>query len=349
MQAMNQKNSETWPLSIAEIEVALAQFGLGAPTKAEKVAGGLSHQLLRVETESGAFALKVLSCRAVANRELRARLERAESVAFLAAQNGVPALAARRGNDQKCLQNIGENWVLLYDWRNGEVLPPTAVSVAKAARIGAILGRLHALAIRFPHQNAPLPEAFAPGHLENLAARGERENAGWSEAIARELPRLVEANSRAMESQLALQNGWVTGHLDFDQKNVLWDGEIPLVLDWESAKAIHPALELVGAGLSWAGQSAGDAKREVFAAFLGGYRSENAVETADLRLACEGVLGKWLIWLEFNLSRSLESEIRGTSEEKICHDALFHALGATLQLQNDIPKYRDWVELERNS
>ncbi len=326
------------------LQSVAALFGLPAFQSARSVAGGLSHRLFRVEGRHQSFALKILSQRAVDSRAKIAILERAETVAEHAAQAGVPALVARRGKDGNFLQNARGEQVLLWDWQGGEVLPPTAASPENCETMGAHLATLHALKLRFPGQNAPIPEAFAEGHFEALLARGEAENAVWKTAIRENLAPLCEANRRAMSAQMQLKNGWVTGHLDFDQKNVLWHEGKPSILDWESAKPIHPALELLGAGLSWAGQSAGEAKREPFEAFLRGYQSRNAVSKADLATACEAVLGKWVIWLEFNLNRSLEASIRGTDEEKICHDALFHALGATLKLQDDVPVYQAWCE-----
>ncbi len=317
-------------------------FGLEPFRSAQAVAGGLSHRLWRVATSNAFYALKILSRRAVDSPAQRAQLERAETVAELAARGGIPALVARRGSDGNFLQKVGAEWILLWDWQNGEVLPPSAASPRKCERIGEFLGVLHALKIRFPDQSAPLPEAFAEGHFEALLARGEREKAVWVPEIRSSLPQLVSANRRAMAAQTSLQRGWVTGHLDFDQKNVLWENENPTILDWESAKPIHPALELIGAGLNWAGQAAGNVEHASFAAFLRGYRRKNSVSGGELATACEAVLGKWMIWLEFNLRRSLESEIHGTQEEKICHHALFHALGATLKLQNDVPLYQSW-------
>lgn len=327
---------ETFLKTVAE------RFGAPDFISAQSVTGGLSHRLFRVESVDGALALKVLSRRSVDSQSKTAHLERAETVAELAASAGIPALVARRGIDGNFLQNALGEQVLLWRWEEGETLPPSAASPDICEGMGAHLGALHALKLRFPGQNAPVPEAFPAGHFEALLRRGERENASWVPAIRDHLAPLSEANRRAMQAQRQLQNGWVTGHLDFDQKNVLWHRNQPAILDWESAKPIHPALELLGAGLSWAGQSAGEANRDSFAAFLRGYRSRNLVAPEGLATACEAVLGKWVIWLEFNLNRSLESEIRGTPEEKICHDALRHALGATLKLQEDVPLYRDW-------
>jgi Ser/Thr protein kinase RdoA (MazF antagonist) len=349
MQAMNPNSLISLPFQSSHIEVLRSSYGLSALLSATSVAGGLSHRLVRIGTAEGDFALKILSPRSVESDEGRTRLERSEGVAQIAERNGIPALVAKAGRDGKFLQCLGEEWVMLFDWREGEVLPPTAASEEIATEMGAILGRLHGLKIRFEDQGAPEPEAFAEGYWEEMARTGRAENAEWAGALEEALPKLVEANRRAMAAQLALGEGWVMGHLDLDQKNVLWHKGKPTVLDFESAKPIHPALELMGSGLSWAGQSAGDAQEEVFKAFLRGYRGENAVSDEELGVGCDAVLGKWLIWLEFNLRRSLESGIRGTDEERICLDALWHALGATLKLLDDIPVYRQWCGLNTSN
>ena len=209
--------------------------------------------------------------------------------------------------------------------------------------MGAHLGALHALQIRFPGQNAPTPEAFERGHFAAILARAREQSAPFVAPLESALDEIEEANDLAMRAQLQLRQNWVTGHLDFDQKNVLWHAKNPTILDWENAKPIHPALEAMGAALSWAGQSAGAPDKASFAAFFDGYHSANALDVADLETAVDGVLGKWIIWLEFNLQRLLEPEIVGTPEAQIALDAGLHALGATLQLRVDGAMYCAWL------
>lgn len=322
---------------------ALPLFALEAPATADFVPGGLTHRLLRVETARAPYALKLWAPRATTSASGRARLERAETLASLAAGRGIPALAATRGADGQFLQNVGAQWVSLYPWVDGQTLPPTAASPAQCEKMGAHLGALHALKIRFPDQHEPAPEAFESGHFAEIAARAQRQNAPFAPALARALDEIEAANDVAMRAQRQLRRNWVTGHLDFDQKNVLWHQDNPTILDWENAKPIHPALEAMGAGLSWAGQSAGAPNQASFAAFFAGYRGANAVDESALQTAVDGVLGKWIIWLEFNLQRLLEPEIVGTPEAQIALDAALHALGATLQLRADGALFRSWL------
>ena len=319
-------------------------YGLEAPQRADFVAGGLQHRLLKIETARQNFALKLLAPRATSTLEARARLERAENVAQLAAQNGIPALGALPNPNGAFLSPFEGNWIALYPWKNGEILPPRAASIEKCALMGAHLGRLHALKIRFDDQNSPLPEAFESGHFRALFQLAKSQNRKWAPRLETALDDLEAANSLAMTAQLKLRENWVTGHLDFDQKNVLWHENEATILDWESAKTVHPALEAMGAALNWAGLAEGAPEFASFSAFVGAYRGENLVQNLDLERAVDGVLGKWLIWLEFNLARLLEPEIDDTPEEKIAFDCAFHALDATLKLRADGEIYRAWLK-----
>ena len=332
--------------SLEIARVALPLWNLTAPRSADFVAGGLTHRLLRIETADSIYALKLWAPRATADAIGRARLERGETLARRAARAGIPALAAKPDSKGNLLEKIENQWVSLYPWVEGQTLPPTAATAEQCAQMGAHLGALHVLKVRFADQSEPVSEAFVRGHFAAIARRARAIDAPFVARLDENLDELEAANETAMRAQLELRDGWVTGHLDFDQKNVLWRNDQPTIVDWENAKPIHPALEAMGAALSWAGQSAGAPQYASFAAFLAGYRGTNALDVAALDTAVDGVLGKWILWLEFNLQRLLDPQIAGTPEYQIAFDAAMHALGATLSLRNDGAMYRDWIGRE---
>lgn len=338
-------NLASSPSNLDDTELACrvcSLFDIAAPSRVEAVAGGLQHRLLRLGTKAGGeFALKLLSPRATSGEQSIERFERAETLAFLAAQSGVPAMVALCQSDGSFVARVEEQCALLFPWIEGEVLPPHAVPPARATQMGGYLARIHALQVRFPEQSAPSPEAFADGHFQELARRARAQNASWSPKLSEAADELERLNARARAAQLSLQSDWVTGHLDFDQKNVLWQNEAPTILDWEQAKPISPALEAMGAGLSWAGQSAGAPSKDAFLAWINGYGSQRELRLEDLETATDGVIGKWTIWLEFNLQRLLDQST-SEREHQIAFDAGMHALGATLQLGADGEKYRAW-------
>lgn len=321
---------------------ACEAFGFPAPTTVRAVAGGLQHRLLRLDFPFRApLALKILAPRSTSTSSDVERFERAETLAEIAARGGVPALVALRQTNGAFVGRLENSCFLMYPWAEGQTLPPHAVSPERARQMGAFLARLHALEVRFPGQSAPVPEAFDDGHFHELCRLAHEQNASWAPQLNDAVSELERLNARARAAQIELQNNWVTGHLDFDQKNVLWNRGEPLVLDWEQAKAISPALEALGAGLLWAGQSAGAASKTVFLAWLEGYRKHNKLRLSDLELASDGVIGKWMIWLEFNLGRLLDANV-DEREQKIAFGAAIHALGATLKLGEDGALYRAW-------
>ena len=320
-----------------------ARFSLPEPTRVAPAIGGLQHRLLRLDFSQGEpRALKILSPRLAQTEEAIRRFERAETLALRCAQNGVPAMVALQQPEGRFVGLIENVYFLLYPWAEGEVLPPHAVSTERAALMGAFLAQIHTLKVRFPEQNAPVPEAFEDGHFEELGRRADQQNASWAGRLTEVVQDLERLNARARDAQLELQRDWVMGHLDFDQKNVLWNArDEPVILDWEQAKPISPALEALGAGLLWAGQSAGAASKSTFLAWLAGYRTRNELRLEDLELATEGVLGKWMIWLEFNFGRLLDTQL-DEREREMAFGAAMHALDATLQLGKDGEIYRAW-------
>lgn len=285
------------------------RFDLGVPAGAARfVPGGLQNRLARVDTDRGAWAAKFLSPAGLALRG-RAGFEASEQVAAEAEAGGVSTIAARRAtSEQSRVQDLGDGLiVLVYPWVDGETLPATPAAPAPAAQMGAILARLHTLDLP-GHGLAPAPAGFFDEDTwRELAERGQQTGALWAANLAAALPDVLVWNRIAREAANALASGHLVGHRDMDQKNVLWRAPTnPLVLDWEQAGRVHPADEVMGAALNWAGVPAGPTPDPVaFAAFLQAYARVAPLRRADLEQAARGVLSKWLIWLEFNLRRSL--------------------------------------------
>ena len=324
------------------------------------VEGGLQHQMFRLKTKGGDWALKRLSGRALASSGALKHFARCEMTARTAAQAGLPAVAAHlaptgalsQGGEEPIARTFyqgTDGTYLVYGWEEGEVLPPFSVGERRAALMGSLLGRLHALDVRYPDQHAPTPQALPPERWRELARRGRGSQLSWAEDVNAALPRLLAANTQAMYAGLALQAGWVNGHGDYDQKNVLWRDEEtrddPLILDWEQSGPWHPAQEVVGAALGWAGFSIGMTEWPTFAAFLRGYREVAPLYEDELLTASQGVVGKWLVWLEFNLARTLETDIT-PNERRIASDCAHHALAMSLTMLDDAPTRERWCQLD---
>jgi len=321
-----------------------AAYGLGAWTAPpQAVTGGLKHRLYRARTGRGEYAVKVLSPQLLREPGHLARYGRAEQIARAAARAGLPAVCALPSPEGP-VQPVGAAAVMVFPWLSGTTLLPAPAPLDAARQIGALLGRLHALAPDVPGLEPPAVPHFPSDHWAGVARLGAEDGAPWTASVKKALPDLCEWSAAASRAREALGGAWTATHRDMDQKNVLWSGpHAPHLLDWEEAGAMNPALELMGAALNWAGQAAGPPDAAVFAAFLGGYRSAAPSDPAALRHAAVAVLDKWLVWLDFNLHRSLAPETP-PDERETAHGAAMHALATLHALAADTPRRLLWCE-----
>ena len=243
-----------------------AAYGLGTSDgPLQAVTGGLKHRLYRARTAQGEYAVKVLNPRLLREPGRMTRYERAEQIAQAAARAGLPAVLALPGPDGP-VQVVGPATVMVFPWLSGTTLPPAPAPPDAARRVGALLGRLHALTPEVAGLEPPAPPRFSDAHWSGLARRARAEGAAWAGAVSAALPHLAAWSENARQARAALGDDWVATHRDMDQKNVLWsDPHTPLLLDWEEAGAMNPLLEVMGAALNWAGQAAGSPAEAPFA------------------------------------------------------------------------------------
>ena len=65
-------------------------------------------------------------------------------------------------------------------------------------------------------------------------------------------------------------------HGDLDQKNVLWDAnDVPILIDWESARRLNPLCEIVNASLDWSGITTSHFDEALFTQMLKVYQAES--------------------------------------------------------------------------
>jgi Ser/Thr protein kinase RdoA (MazF antagonist) len=234
---------------------------------------------------------------------------------------------------------------MVFPWLPGTTLPPAPAPPDAARQIGALLGRLHALAPDVSGLEPPTSPRFSGTHWADLARQAREDGAAWAGAVENALPELSAWSADARAAQQALGNGWTATHRDMDQKNVLWsDPHTPNLLDWEEAGAMLPALEVMGTALNWAGQAAGPPVETTFAAFLNGYGSAAPLDRAALRQAAVAVLNKWLIWLDFNLVRSLRGAGTPPDEQATACGAAEHTLTTLRALAADTPRRLAWCD-----
>src|ERR1700694_1702617 len=63
---------------------------------------------------------------------------------------------------------------------------------------------------------------------------------------------LIKWNDEYQQAIHSFRHISVVSHADLDQKNVLWDeNDNPILIDWESVRALNPTYELLITALDW--------------------------------------------------------------------------------------------------
>lgn len=114
----------------------------------------------------------------------------------------------------------------------------------------------------------------------------------------------------------------VISHGDLDSKNMLWNKDSPILIDWEASGYINPMKNLCKTAIYWSGSKEGNLDKDKFIAFLWGYKKKCGTLEADWKIVLDnGYLGM-LGWLKYSLKRSLWIECTDENEQQLNDESL---------------------------
>lgn len=230
------------------------------------VARGAMGEVWRLDTETGAWAVKALF-------EWGEAPVRPGDVDVQLAALGAgirlprPVLTA----DGRAVVTVSGARYRAYEWVDLDPPTPRPAPPPRAAEAGDLLGRMHKLELPADGDVDEWYRVPAPaGELEALAERAVAEGRPWAEAFSRALPAVERLRAFVPDDPGRAR----LCHRDFEPTNILPSaGDGPyLALDWENAGPLAPDAELASALHLW---SAGEGVvlRPSAQAFLDGYRS----------------------------------------------------------------------------
>lgn len=260
--------------------------------------GGLSHISCQVDTEQGSFVIKTLNATVMQRVEAPDNYRRSEALAQLLSDEISTVPAIPFNND--VLIPFEGKFYMVFPFVLGKTLTLDEISPVHCAKIGAILGQIHARKILIPESTVTKCPLYS------------WQTYGLSKKQVEDLNKL---NKQAHTALSLLNQNSVMSHRDLDPKNVLWNGEKPHIIDWEAAGMLSPAIELWEACVNWCQNLKGEIYPERINVLLSAYTQYNQLPKLDWAVVSSAGYAGMLGWLHYNLLRSTSTTI--PMEERI--------------------------------
>ena len=299
-----------------KLEKLVRKFDLGSKIiKLKQIHGGLSNRMYRVETDKAEYAIKKLNKTLMQNKTEFERITFAEKVSKIAEENGVFVERALEFED-KIIHEIDEDYYMIFNWNYGSHLQPEDVTDEICNTIGELLAKIHNLdfsKIEAEKSKETETRIIDWQHYANVA---KNQNKYYYKDLVENIEILYEINKKTNEALEYAKNNLIISHRDLIKKNIMWNNNIPTVIDWESSGYVNPTVELVQVCWNWANGDVGKFEFEKFGIIVNSYLQHvKKYKKEDMKKLIYANLWEAIEWLEYNLKRSLCIESTYRNEE----------------------------------
>ena len=307
----------------------------------EQIYGGHLHRMYAVSTTTGKYAIKALNPHVMQRPQAKQNIIHAERIAQIAAER-IPALPAKIICGTS-MPEVDGQFYLVFDWVSGVSYYNKQISVSHCRDMGRILAQLHQTDFSSVHRADDGYSGETPVDWAQYLQLGQKSDAEWSGLLAENLDNLYSWNTELIRAAKKLSPVTVIGHGDLEPKNVLWQQDQPVLIDWEAAGLINPMHDLVETALYWAGEN-GVAVADKFTGFVKGYKDVAGSYSADWPVVLDKGLGSKLGWLKYSIKRSLGIECSDEAEQKMGTDHVFGTMKMLHEYQEVKNQVIEWMD-----
>lgn len=299
-----------------KMEKLIRKFDLGSKIiKVTQIHGGLSNRMYRVETDQAEYAIKKLNKTLMQNKSEFERIVFAEKVAKIAEENGISVERALEF-ENRIIHKMDEDYYMIFNWNYGSHFQPEDVTDETCNTIGELLAKIHNLdfsKIEAEKSKKTETRIIDWQHYANVA---KNQNKYYYKDLVENIEILYEINKKTNEALEYAKNNLIISHRDLIKKNILWNNNIPTVIDWESSGYVNPTVELVQVCWNWANGDVGKFEFEKFGIIVNSYLQHvKKYKKEDMKKLIYANLWEAIEWLEYNLKRSLCIESTYRNEE----------------------------------
>lgn len=299
-----------------KMEKLIKKFDLGSQIiKVTQIHGGLSNRLYRVETDQAKYAIKKLNKTLMQNKAEFERIIFAEKVARIAEENGILVVRALEF-ENKIIHKIYGDYYMIFNWNYGSHIQPEDVTDEICNIIGELLAKIHNLDFSKIEAEKSKEMQIRTIDWNSLAKIAKEQNKYYYKDLVENIEILYEINKKTNEALEYAKSNLIISHRDLIKKNILWNNNIPTVIDWESSGYVNPTVELVQVCWNWANGDVGKFEFEKFEIIVNSYlQNIKNYKKEDMKKLIYANLWEAIEWLEYNLKRSLCIESTYRKEE----------------------------------
>lgn len=309
----------------------------------EKLSGGFLHRMYGIETTKGKYAVKALNLEIMSRPTAMKNYINSEKIVNIVSKRNIPALPGIQKNGI-VVHNVDEQYYLVFPWVNGKSLEPSNINSEHCKIIGSILAKIHSTDFKELDIENDISFDDLTIDWNFYYQMGRESNSIWSDLLYENLEYFYNLTSCAEKASKILSSDMVISHRDLDSKNIMWNLNNPIIIDWDAAGYINPLQELIETAISLAGDGNERLNKENFCAVISSYKSESKRICKDWKTVLEsGYAGKFG-WLLYNLKRSLGILCADEEEQRLGTDQVIKTIDAIKYYADIIPILLEWLD-----
>lgn len=317
------------------IEKFCEKYNFGKVINISKISGGLMHKMFKVETDKGVYCIKVLNSEVMERSEAYGNFVVSELVSNLAKKNGIPVSSAL-DIDGNYLTKLDDMYYMAFDYVNGKTLKDDEITIEHCKKIGNVLAHIHLLDYKEIGLQPNIVKYKRLYDWESYINNPNFSKMSYKNLFMKNYRKYNSILKRANERFNATNINQTICHSDMDPKNVMWNNDNPIIIDWECAGVANPERELLEDALCWSGFLSNNFSEEKFTAIFKEYSKYRNIENIEwYDVICGNLVGRF-DWIKYNLERSLGIISNDEEEMKLAENEVVKTI-------DEINRYLDFI------
>lgn len=288
------------------------------------ITGGITNSLYKVITNKGSYAIKIISKN---EDNIIKKIEFSENISNIAKENSINSVVALKLNN-KYVNKYEDIYFLIYEWCEGKVLLSKEITLEHIKNIAISLATLHKIEVKDKFEVIKYEKINYNYYYELLKNNNEK----WALFFKDNFKKLITIYDTVYDNYTKLSKQLSYVHKDLNRKNIIWNGFIPNIIDWETSTIGNPSLDFFNS--AWF--LTNDIEEEKYKVFTKEYLSIMNL-TDNLEVAIKSSIIYECEWLEFSLKRALEINSNNLEEINLGKDSIESSLTEIMNYYDKIP------------